>query len=94
MLLQVSAGAGEMTGGVVAIAGALAVGAVVLNMIAPTILPSPDDLGKPEAEAEAKRLAALEATHVDGTFEASTHDGEDEAEKDTVFAGGIRSRKR
>lgn len=83
-----------MTGPVVAIAGALAVGALALNTVAPTILPSPDELGKPEAEAEAKRLAHLEATHADTPFEARSLDGDDESESDPVYAGGFRSRKR
>lgn len=90
--LQVSAEAGEMTGGVFAVAAALGVGVLALNKIAPIILPSPDDLGKPEAEAEAKRLAALEATV--GNPRKSGEEEEDEAEKDTVFAAVHSTRKR
>jgi hypothetical protein len=86
VMMQVSAGAGEMTGGVFLVAAVLGVGAIALNALSPTLLPSPEDLGKPEARAEAKRLAALEKTFSSG--------GDDEdSEKDAVLASANRSRK-
>ena len=90
--MQVSSGAGEMTGWVLAIALSVGLGALTLNTVAPTILPDPEDLGKPEAEAEAKRQAHLAAAAQKQPLGVQQK-SDDDQERDRVLAAAQSSRK-
>jgi hypothetical protein len=92
--MQVSAGATEMTGTVFAVAAALALGALALNKIGPSMVPAPEELGKPEAEAEARRIAHLKSVQLEKQFQAGKEQqDEDEPEHEAVLASVKASRK-
>jgi hypothetical protein len=83
-----------MTGGVFAFAAALALGAIALNRFGSTVVPAPEDLGKPEAEAESMRLAHEKSAQLEKQFQSEKDLlEEDDALQDTVLASVKVSRK-